>query len=102
MPFALRERAVRAYRPVTVRERGNGFVDTCKFCRRDSRFFRYAVDAVIASNDLLAAGVLAGRGCASVSVPKELRVIGYNDSVICECAYLALTGIDNFSAQTCG
>ena len=45
---------------------------------------------------------LTGRGCASVSVPKELRVIGYNDSIICECAYLALTGIDNFSAQTCG
>lgn len=98
----MRERAVRAYRPVTVRERGNGFVDTCKFCRRDRRFFRYAGDAVIASNNLLAAGVLAGAREASVSVPKELRVIGYNDSIICECAYLALTGIDNFSAQTCG
>lgn len=59
-------------------------------------------DAVIASNNLLAAGVLDGAREASVSVPKELRVIGYNDSIICECAYLALTGIDNFSAQTCG
>lgn len=98
----MRERAVRAYRPVNVRERGNGFVDTCKFCRRDSRFFRYAVDAIIASNNLLAAVVLAGAQEASVSVPKELRVIKYNDSIICECAYLALTGIDNFSAQTCG
>lgn len=60
------------------------------------------VDAVIASNNLLASGVLAGARKASVSVPKELRVIGYNDSVICECAYPTLTGIDNFSAQTCG
>lgn len=53
------------------------------------------VNAIVASNDLLAAGVLSGARKAGLSVPEDLRVVGYNDSIICECSCPTLTSIDN-------
>ena len=59
------------------------------------------INAVVASNDLLAAGVSAGAREIGLTVPGDLRVIGYNDSVICECASPALSSIDNKIEDIC-
>ncbi len=80
----------------------DGFAIKCESTVSNARdsfreFYRKhpEVSAVVTSNDLLAAGVLAGARESNLSVPSDLRVIGYNDSVICECACPTLTSIDN-------
>jgi LacI family transcriptional regulator len=49
--------------------------------------------AVFTRNDVLAAGVLQGLHAAGVSVPGQISVISYNDSLVAACASPPLTAI---------
>lgn len=51
--------------------------------------------AVIASEDILAAGALKAFAEAGIDVPGKVSVIGYNNSVISQCTTPALTSVDN-------
>lgn len=51
--------------------------------------------ALIASEDILAAGALKALAEAGIGVPGKISVIGYNNSVIAQCTTPALTSIDN-------
>lgn len=51
--------------------------------------------ALIASEDILAAGALKAFAEAGIDVPGKISVIGYNNSVISQCTTPALTSIDN-------
>lgn len=68
-----------------------------------SRFIsaRPEVNAVVAGSDLLAAGILAAARDEKISVPDDLRVIGYDDSLVCECTHPALTSINNKIELVC-
>lgn len=81
---------------------GNEFVLSCKSTPSDamkvfSDFYKEHRDikAVITSNDLLACGILSAARETGASVPDDLAVIGYNNSVLCECSFPTLTSIDN-------
>lgn len=50
---------------------------------------------VIASEDALAIGALKYANKKGLSVPGDLSVIGYNNSVLCSCSTPSLTSIDN-------
>lgn len=51
--------------------------------------------AVIASEDILAAGVLKGLAAKSIKVPDNVMVFGYNDSLIAKCTTPELSSVDN-------
>lgn len=52
-------------------------------------------DGVIASEDALALGALKFAIKAGLEVPKDLSIIGYNNSVLSTCSTPTLTSIDN-------
>lgn len=59
------------------------------------------VTAVFASNDTLAAGVIAAAHQLGIAVPSELSVVGYDDSPIAEQVWPALTTVkQDASAMT--
>jgi LacI family transcriptional regulator/LacI family asc operon transcriptional repressor len=51
--------------------------------------------ALLAAEDILAAGALKALAEAGISVPGSVSVIGYNNSVIAQCTTPELTSIDN-------
>ena len=51
--------------------------------------------AVIASEDILAAGVLKGLAAKGIRVPHDMSVFGYNNSVIARCTTPELSSVDN-------
>jgi len=51
--------------------------------------------AVITAEDILAVGVLKKLEHASLKVPDDIAVVGFNNSIISECTNPALTSIDN-------
>lgn len=58
-------------------------------------------DAVITSDDELAIGALKFARTAGVSVPEELSIIGYNNSILSICCEPELTTIDNRLEYLC-
>ncbi len=58
-------------------------------------------DAVMASNDVVAVGALKYAHAAGISVPKELAVIGYNDSDLCVCCEPELSSVDGRLSPIC-
>ncbi len=52
-------------------------------------------DAVVASEDQLAAAALKYALKHGIKVPEQIQIVGYNNSIISECAYPELTSIDN-------
>lgn len=52
-------------------------------------------DAVICTNDVTAVGILSTAKEKGMDVPKDLSVIGYNNSLIAECASPRLTSLEN-------
>lgn len=50
---------------------------------------------LIASEDALAIGALKYANRHRLKVPKDLSVIGYNNSILCSCSTPSLTSIDN-------
>ena len=58
-------------------------------------------DAVIAADDTLAMGVYQYALCAGLSIPKDLSIIGCNNSMLVNCCAPGLTSIDNKLEQLC-
>ena len=58
-------------------------------------------DAVITADDSLAVGALKFAREQKLSVPDELSIIGYNNSIIAECSDPELTSIDNKLEAVC-
>ncbi len=59
-------------------------------------------DAVLATDDELAIGALKFARKAGISVPGELRIIGYNNSLLSVCCQPELSSIDNRLEYLCG
>lgn len=57
--------------------------------------------AVLASDDMLAAGAVKFAKANQISIPEELSVIGYNNSLLTECSEPAITSIDNHLETLC-
>lgn len=58
-------------------------------------------DAVITSDDELAVGVLKYAKSLDIQVPKQLSIIGYNNSLLSNCSEPELTSIDNKLETLC-
>ena len=52
-------------------------------------------DSIVASEDFLAVGALKYAKKKGLQIPKDLEIIGYNNSKLAECAEPELTSIDN-------
>ena len=86
-----------------------GFSDACPngrvekippdFSQAEEAFERlykdFAPDGVICANDVLAAAVLKKAAELGASVPKDLKIVGHNNSLISACTAPSLTSIDN-------
>ena len=51
--------------------------------------------AIIASEDVLAAGILKGLTQKGIKIPDDMAVFGYNDSIIAQCTTPELSSVDN-------
>ncbi len=58
-------------------------------------------DAIITSDDSLAVGALKYARLENQSVPDQLSIIGYNNSIIAECCNPEMTSIDNKLELVC-
>lgn len=58
-------------------------------------------DSVVATDDGLAAGAVKYAGVKGLSIPQDLNVIGYNNSVLSICCDPELSSIDNKAEQLC-
>ncbi|GAA4292300.1 transcriptional regulator DegA [Anaerocolumna aminovalerica] len=52
-------------------------------------------DGIVTSEDLLAVGSLKYAKTKGISVPEELSIIGYNNSILASCCEPELTSVDN-------
>lgn len=57
--------------------------------------------AVLASEDMLAAGAIKYARMNNLSVPDDLSVIGYNNSLLCTCCEPELSSVDNHLETLC-
>lgn len=57
--------------------------------------------AVLASEDMLAAGAVKYARLNGISVPSELKIIGFNNSLLCTCCEPELTSVDNHLERLC-
>lgn len=59
-------------------------------------------DAVLSSEDILAVGAAKYARVVHRSIPRELSIIGYNNSNFCLCCEPELTSVDNRLSALCG
>lgn len=52
-------------------------------------------DAILASEDIMALGAVKHANAHGISIPDELAVIGFNNSILAECCDPEITSIDN-------
>lgn len=71
-----------------------GYLATKKLLEQKNSFLPSS-SAILTSEDIIAAGVLKALRESHKSVPSEVAVIGYGNSVISECTNPCLTSIDN-------
>ena len=72
----------------------------CKFLN-DLRKKGLEFHAVIASEDMLAAGAIKYAKMNHLEVPKDLSVIGYNNSLLTTCSEPEITSVDNHLETLC-
>ncbi|MCI8356470.1 MAG: LacI family transcriptional regulator [Lachnospiraceae bacterium] len=60
-----------------------------------------AFHAVLSAEDMLAAGAIKYARINNLSVPEDLSVIGYNNSLLCICCEPELSSIDNHLETLC-
>ncbi|MBQ8878753.1 MAG: LacI family DNA-binding transcriptional regulator [Lachnospiraceae bacterium] len=72
----------------------------CKFLN-DLRKKGLEFHAVIASEDMLAAGAIKYAKMNNLEVPKDLSVIGYNNSLLTTCSEPEITSVDNHLETLC-
>lgn len=58
-------------------------------------------DAVFAAEDILAVGAVKYADKAGLSVPKDLSIIGYNNSILSRCTTPEITSVDNKVEALC-
>lgn len=58
-------------------------------------------DAVLASEDILAIGAVKYARAKRLWIPKDLSIVGYNDSDLCLCSEPELTSVDNCLTPVC-
>lgn len=58
-------------------------------------------DAVLSSEDILSVGAAKYARMVGRSIPQELSVIGYNNSILCLCSEPELTSVDNKLKAIC-
>lgn len=78
------------YRVHTGRGIEGGYEAVRKLLRNGTDF-----TAILASEDILAAGALKALSEAGIRTPDEVSVIGYNNSVLSQCTMPELTSVDN-------
>lgn len=61
----------------------------------------YEFDAVVTSDDSLAVGALKFAYENNISVPEQLNIVGYNDSILAQCTEPELTSIDSKVEALC-
>lgn len=61
----------------------------------------HPIDAVIAAEDILAVGAIKYAKDKNLSIPKDLSVIGYNNSLLAVCCEPELSTIDNHVEILC-
>lgn len=52
-------------------------------------------DAILASEDIMALGAVKYANAHGISVPKDLAIIGFNNSILAQCCDPEITSIDN-------
>ena len=57
--------------------------------------------AIVTAEDVLAVGAMKALFSRNIAVPHDVAVIGFNNSVLAECATPALTSIDNHIEAQC-
>lgn len=62
---------------------------------------QFQFDAVICMDDLFAVAALKYAQSEQLSVPEQLRVMGYNNSILSQCATPALSTVDNRTMELC-
>jgi DNA-binding LacI/PurR family transcriptional regulator len=58
-------------------------------------------DAVLASEDILAVGAVKYADKAGLKIPKDLSIIGYNNSILSRCTTPEITSVDNKVEALC-
>jgi len=58
-------------------------------------------NGLVASDDILAIGAVTYAKSKKISIPDELSVIGYNNSVLTKCCDPLLTSVDNRLESIC-
>ena len=58
-------------------------------------------DAVLSSDDSLAVGAVKYAHTAGISIPQELSIVGYNNSILASCTEPELTSIDTKVEDLC-
>ncbi len=58
-------------------------------------------DAVLASEDILAVGAVKYADKAGLTIPKDLSIIGYNNSILSRCTTPEITSVDNKVEAIC-
>ena len=53
------------------------------------------IDAVVASDDILAVGAVKYAHGHNIAIPDNIEIVGYNNSVISNCTEPELTSIDS-------
>lgn len=59
------------------------------------------ISGVLASEDQLAIGAMHALLKEGYRIPKDIPVIGFNNSLLCECSYPTLTSVDNMVETLC-
>ncbi len=59
------------------------------------------VDAVICSEDYLAVGAMKFAAENKISIPEQIEIVGYNNSVLADCTTPELSSIDNHVQKVC-
>lgn len=57
--------------------------------------------AIIASEDQLAIGAMHALQKKGLRIPEDIPVIGFNNSLLCECAMPKLSSVDNMVETLC-
>ncbi len=58
-------------------------------------------DAIVCSQDFLAVGAMKYARASKISVPDDMQIIGYNDSILTLCTEPSLSSIDNKLEDMC-
>lgn len=61
----------------------------------------HSFDSVFATDDGLAVGAVKYAGEKGLRIPKDMEIVGYNNSSLCICSNPELTSVDNCISKVC-